>query len=184
MLLQRVGPNLLFVGSYLHLARIFAKGGSRARKFRWKLKFLRMKRGGLFDSASWTVRFSKVIKMWVFAVATTRTIGFVCSSWMGWCLSFQVFGWCLSFQVFWSSNELQWQELSRCALSIWFVRSFFLMSPVVCHVHCTRVYGAGRLKKIASFPWISHVCILLPRCEASSLHLSTKLIFELLLDGA
>jgi hypothetical protein len=63
MILQRVGPNLLFVGSYLHLARIFAKGGSRARKFRWNLKFLRMKRGGLFDSASWTVRFSKVIKM-------------------------------------------------------------------------------------------------------------------------
>jgi hypothetical protein len=53
----------LLVERYLHLARLFANGGSVARNLRQKLKNLRIKKGGLYDTASWTVRFSKAVKM-------------------------------------------------------------------------------------------------------------------------
>jgi hypothetical protein len=52
-----------FFRRYLKLARAFANGGAFARKLRQKLKVLRMKRGGLYDAASWTIRFSRVVKM-------------------------------------------------------------------------------------------------------------------------
>ena len=57
-------PNSLLFGSYVHLARSFAHRGSAAQQIRRKLKLLRLKRGGLYDTSAWTLRFSKAVKMW------------------------------------------------------------------------------------------------------------------------
>ena len=62
-LCNHVRSGLTTASSYLDLARIFANGRALARKLQRKLKSLRVKRGGLYDTKSWTMRFSKAIKM-------------------------------------------------------------------------------------------------------------------------